>query len=147
MKLVHCETYQGAVAAVHIEQATRELYGPGNQTSETEVISPIVIMHFGEATFLSPVSSIHDAIAAAKIRIEHENRSYVNHVLRDRVPTAQAIQHFQDCGIPLEIVPPLPESAPYYPAFPSPLYQNLLAYDLACANKSRRVEDTNNPSR
>ncbi|MGF1520737.1 MAG: hypothetical protein ACFBSF_00270 [Leptolyngbyaceae cyanobacterium] len=121
MRFVHCETYQGAIAAVHVEFPTRNLYGTSQETVDSGIITPVVMKHFGDGIFLSPVSTVAEAIAAAKAHIEQENRCYVDQVISDQIPASEAVQHFQDCDIPLEIVPPLAMERPYYaPCLPGP---------------------------
>ncbi|MEL6382341.1 MAG: hypothetical protein AAFQ89_07695 [Cyanobacteria bacterium J06626_18] len=122
MRFVHCETYQGAIAAVHVEFPTQSLYGNSQESNETGIISPVVMKHFGDGIFLSPVSTVAEAIAAAKAHIEQENRCYVDQVINDQIPASEAVQHFQDCDIPLDIVPPLAIERPYYtPLLPGPM--------------------------
>lgn len=120
MRLIQCETYQGSIAAAHVEYPTRELHGGSEAQPDPGVISPVIIDQSGEIAFLSPVETADEAIAVAKAQIERNNRAYVDHVLDSRVPADNAVQHFQDCGIPLEIVPPLPVGRPYYPGYPTP---------------------------
>ena len=114
MRFVHCETYQGAIAGVHIEFPNRNLYETSQESVASAIISPVVMKHFGDSIFLHPVSTVAEAIAAAKAHIEQENRDYVDQVINDQIPASEAVQHFQDCGIPLEIVPPLAMERPYY---------------------------------
>ena len=115
MRFIHCETYQGAIAAAHIEFPAQELYGPSSITFAPQVISPVVIDQVGSVDFLMPVSTVEEAIAAAKTKIEQNNRAYMNHVIEDRAPNNNAVQHFQDCGIPSENVPPMATEWPYFP--------------------------------
>ncbi|MEO0986378.1 MAG: hypothetical protein AAFY20_12610 [Cyanobacteria bacterium J06639_14] len=131
MRFIHCEIFQGAIAAVHVEFPRRRFYDRVEGESEASVITPVVMKHFGEAIFLAPVDSVDEAIAAAKEHIEGENRSYINQVIGDQVPASEAIQHFQDCDIPLEMVPPLVAERPHYPPYPSPLAQVLISQAIS----------------
>lgn len=115
MQFIHIETHQGAIAAAHSESPTRQLYGQLDNSLAPQVISPVVIDQMGVVTFLRPVRSVDEAIAVAKRQIETDNRSYMNYVIKDRVAAANAVQHFEDCGIPLEMVPPLATDRPYFP--------------------------------
>lgn len=118
MKFVHCETHQGAIAAVHIEFPTRKPYNSLPVTFDVGVISPVVMTHFGETAFLPSVDTVAEAIASARAHIERENKLYINQVLDDQIPASEAIQHFEDCAIPLEMVPTLVTERPYYPPHP-----------------------------
>ncbi|NER79681.1 MAG: hypothetical protein F6K42_08875 [Leptolyngbya sp. SIO1D8] len=119
MRLIHCETYQGAIAAAHIEFPSRELYGTSEMKPDSGVISPVVIDQIGEVSFLPAVSDVSEAIAAAKAQIEHRNRTYVDHITMDEVSTTNAMQHLEDCGIPSELIPTSTTDYPYYPPCPS----------------------------
>lgn len=122
MQFIHCEPYQGAIAAAHVEFPSRELYGKSKTTSEFQVISPVVIDQLGGVTFLRPAATVDAAIAAARAQIELNNRSYMDYVIEDRMPAENAFQHFNDCGIPLEMVPPLAIEQPYFlPSLTSPI--------------------------
>ena len=103
MQFIHCETYQGAMAAVHLEFPTRELYGPSEPSLGAQVISPVVIDQLGEAHFLLPVRTVEEAIALAKTQIEQNNYAYMVHVRENRVPAENAVRHFEDCGISAEL--------------------------------------------
>ncbi|MEO0985795.1 MAG: hypothetical protein AAFY20_09615 [Cyanobacteria bacterium J06639_14] len=105
MQFIHCETYQGAIAAVHVEFPTQELYGSYENMPSERIISPVVIDQVGDVCFLLPVSTVDEAIASAKAHIENRNHSYINHIIEDNVPSNNAIQHFEECGIPLAMVP------------------------------------------
>ena len=118
MRFVHCETYQGAIAAVHVESTSRERDGRLPTESDLGIISPVVLTHFGESTFLPSVGTIAEAIASAKAHIERENQAYIHQVLDDRIAASEAVQHFQNCAIPLEMVPTLVTELPYYPLQP-----------------------------
>ncbi|MBE7382058.1 MAG: hypothetical protein F6J95_011670 [Leptolyngbya sp. SIO1E4] len=130
MRLIHCETYQGAIAAAHVEFPNRELYGSSEMKPDTGVISPVVIDQLGETTLLPPVRNVDEAIAAARAEIERKNRSYIDSVIDDRVPAANAVQHFEDCGIPLELVPPLATERPYNLPRPSTPMQCLISQTI-----------------
>lgn len=114
MRFIHCETFQGAIAAAQLEYPSRELYGESGIELDSEIITPIVIDQLGDITFLGPVKTVEEAVGAAKAYIEHRNRSYVDSVLEDRMSPTRAVQHFEDCGIPLEVVPPLAIDRPYF---------------------------------
>lgn len=128
MRFIHCETYQGAIAAVSVEYPTRQLYKRSESKPDSEVISPVVIDQIGEVNFLPPVDTIDEAVATAKAEIERRNRCHVNSVLDDRVSAAEAVQHFEDVGIPLEMVPPLALERPYYIPCPSPPLRYILPH-------------------
>ena len=115
MQFIHCEIYQGAIAAAHIEFSSRELYDSSETEGVPQVISPVVIDQIGDADFLQPVATVEEAITAAKTRIEQRNSSYMSHVIEDRIPGNNAVQHFKDCGIPLESLPPIVIERPYFP--------------------------------
>lgn len=126
MRFIHCEIFQGALAAAQLEYPTRELYGNYDAEPAAGVINPVVLDQLGEVTLLPSVDTVAEAIAAAKSYIEQRNRSYVNSVLEDRMPASSAVQHFEDCGIPIEAVPQLALERPYYPNYPSPFIQYLV---------------------
>ncbi|MGF1521088.1 MAG: hypothetical protein ACFBSF_02040 [Leptolyngbyaceae cyanobacterium] len=117
MQLIHCEIYQGAIAAAHVEFPSRPLYGRAETQSDARIISPVVINQLGGTTFLSPVSTVEEAITSAKAQIEHNNRSYMDYVIADKVAAENAVQHFEACGIPPEMVPPLALEQPYFPTY------------------------------
>ncbi|MEL6381060.1 MAG: hypothetical protein AAFQ89_01025 [Cyanobacteria bacterium J06626_18] len=119
MQLIHCEIYQGAIAAAHVEFPARILHGQSERRSDARIISPVVINQLGGTTFLSPVSTVEEAIASARAQIEHNNRSYMEYVISDRVTAENAVQHFEACGIPPEMVPPLALEQPYFPTYAS----------------------------
>ena len=122
MQFIHSEPYQGAIAAAHVEFPARELYGKSKKTFESQTISPVVIDQLGGVTFLPPTETVDEAIAAARDQIERNNRSYMDYVIEDRMPAENAVQHFNDCGIPLEMVPPLAVERPYFlPSLSSPI--------------------------
>ncbi|MGF1522934.1 MAG: hypothetical protein ACFBSF_11520 [Leptolyngbyaceae cyanobacterium] len=114
MQFIHCEIYQGAIAAVHLEFPTQELYGVSETLPSTRVISPVVIDQVGTINLLPPVNTVDQAIAIAKAQIEYNNESYVNHLLQDDVPAKNIAQHIEDCGIPVELAPHVVESS-YFP--------------------------------
>ncbi|MEL6381780.1 MAG: hypothetical protein AAFQ89_04775 [Cyanobacteria bacterium J06626_18] len=115
MQFIHCEIYQGAIAAVHLEFPTQELYGVSETLPSKRVISPVVIDQIGTISLLPPVSTVDKAIAIAKAQIERDNKSYVNHLMQDDVPAQNAVQHIEDCGIPTELVPRLAVEQSYSP--------------------------------
>ena len=117
MQLIHCEIYQGAIAAAHVEFPAQKLHGQSERFPDVQIISPVVIDQLGGTTFLSPVSTVEDAIAKARVQIERNNRSYMNYVIEDKVTAKNAVQHFEACGIPPEMVPPLALDQPYFPAY------------------------------
>lgn len=125
MRFIRCEVHQGAIAAAQLEYPTRDLYSDSTLEPVPGVITPVVIDQLGDMTFLPSVESVHDALAAARSHIEGRNRSHVSSVLEDRMPANKAIQHFEDCGIPLELVPSLATERPYYPHYPFPQVQCL----------------------
>ena len=146
MQFIRCETYQGAIAAAHVEFPTQELYEQSDANprfclptqerhsraevnSGFRVVCPVVINQLGEATFLPPVSTIDEAIAAARAEIEINNHSYMDYVMQNMVTATNAIQHFQDCGIPLEMVPPLALDRPYFPTYSTIAIQPYLIHD------------------
>lgn len=126
MRFVHCEVYQGAIAAAQLEYPTRDLYGDSGLNPVPGVITPVVVDQLGDMVFLPVVATVDEAIAAAKGHIEERNRSYVDSVLEDKMPAASAVQHFEDCGVPLELVPSLATERPYYPPYPFPQIQCLV---------------------
>lgn len=128
MRFVYSEIYQGSIAAAHVEVSTQELVQGGEQAMNPEVLSPVVIDQAGEIVFLAPAGTVAAAIATAKAYIEQNNRRYIDHVLQSNVPPENAIQHFQDCGIPLELIPPLVVERPYYPPCLPALSQDALAF-------------------
>ena len=131
MQFIHCEIYQGAIAAAHVEFPTQELYGTSETNPESCVICPVVIDQLGGSTFLPPVNTVEEAIASARTQIEVNNRSYMDYVISDRVVASNAVQHFKNCGIPLEMVPPLALEQPYFPAYSTVSIQYQLFRDTA----------------
>lgn len=102
MQFIHCEIYQGEIAAAHLEFPVRELYGPSDRTLESQVIRPVVFDQIGEVIFLHPVRTLDEAIAVAKTQIERNNYSYMAYMMEELVPADNAVQHFEDCGMPVE---------------------------------------------
>ena len=69
MQSAHYETYRGEIVAVYVE--TRN----SRRNGTSEVIHPVVIDQVGDVSFIPPVSTVDEAICAAKAAIER-NESF-----------------------------------------------------------------------
>lgn len=133
MRFIHCETYQGSIAAAQLEFPNCELYSESDIEASTGIISPVVIDQLGDMVFLAPVATVDAAVAAAKAHIEQRNSSYIDSVLEDKMPAGNAVQHFKDCGIPLEMVPPMVIEQPYFAMYKIPQIRCLLPENASSA--------------
>ena len=94
MQSTHYETYRGEIVAVYVENRSSRRNGA------SQVIHPVVIDQAGDVSFIPPVSTVDEAIRAAKAEIERDDSSHTSENKFSKQPLT-------DCGIPSKVVLPL----------------------------------------